>query len=75
LRNSTSEGSPTKPKLDLKALVGKSAEADFLNEMIGFAAHPLMELDVGGLTGAGYGAKDAEQLVQRNGLCTYADGW
>ena len=42
-------------KMDVQALVGKSADADFLNEMIGFAAKRLMELEVGGLTGAAYG--------------------
>ena len=35
--------------------------------MIGFAATRLMELEVGALTGAGYGEKDAERLAQRNG--------
>ena len=35
--------------------------------MIGFAAQRLMELEVGSLTGAGYGEKSGERLVQRNG--------
>src|SRR4051794_1674836 len=35
--------------------------------MIGFAAERLMELEVAGLTGAGYGEKSAERLAQRNG--------
>jgi putative transposase len=35
--------------------------------MIGFAAQRLMELEVGELTGAGYGEKNADRLVQRNG--------
>ena len=35
--------------------------------MIGFAAERLMELEVGALTGAGYGEKSTERLVQRNG--------
>jgi hypothetical protein len=35
--------------------------------MIGFAGQRLMELEVGGLTGAEYGEKDPERLVQRNG--------
>ena len=35
--------------------------------MIGFAAERLMEMEVGGLTGAGYGEKNAERFVQRNG--------
>ena len=35
--------------------------------MIGFAAQRLMELEVGTLTGAGYGEKTADRLAQRNG--------
>ena len=35
--------------------------------MIGFAAQRLMELEVGGLTGAGFGEKSPERLAQRNG--------
>jgi transposase-like protein len=53
--------------MNVQALLGKSADVDFLREMIGFAAQRLMELEVGGLTGAGYGEKDAERLAQRNG--------
>ncbi|AMK25520.1 IS256 family transposase [Sphingobium sp. TKS] len=57
----------TADKMDLHTLVGKSADGDFLRDMIGFAAQRLMELEVGGLTGAAYGEKDAERLAQRNG--------
>ena len=57
----------TKDMMDVQALVGKSADGDFLRDMIGFAAQRLMELEVGGLTGAAYGEKDGERLVQRNG--------
>jgi putative transposase len=57
----------TEDTMDLQALLGKSADADFLREMIGFAAQRLMELEVGGLTGAAYGEKSAERLAQRNG--------
>ena len=35
--------------------------------MVGFAAKQLMELEVGGLTNAAYGEKDAERFAQRNG--------
>jgi len=45
----------------------KSADADLLREMIGFAAERLMELEVGGATGAGFREKSPMRLVQRNG--------
>lgn len=53
--------------MDLQALVGKSPDADFLRDMICFAARWLMEMEVGGLTGAAYGEKYVERLAQRNG--------
>jgi putative transposase len=57
----------TDEMMSLRALVEKSADADLLREMVGFTAQRLMELEVGGLTGAGYGEKSAERLAQRNG--------
>ncbi|KMO33202.1 transposase [Methylobacterium tarhaniae] len=53
--------------MSLRALAEKSADADVLREMIGFAAQRLMELEVGGLTGAAQGEKTPERLAQRNG--------
>src|ERR671935_442317 len=57
----------TDDMMNLRALVEKTPDADLLREMIGFAAHRLMELEVEGLTGAGYGEKSQERLAQRNG--------
>jgi len=48
-------------------MMSKTSDADLLREMIGVAAQRLMELEVEGLIGAGYGEKSAERLVQRNG--------
>jgi transposase-like protein len=57
----------TNESMDLRALIEKTPDAELLREMIGFAAERLMELEVAGLTGAGYGEKSSERLVQRNG--------
>ncbi len=57
----------TDEMMNLRALLEKSPDADLLREMIGFAAQRLMELEVGGLTGASYGEKSCERLAQRNG--------
>lgn len=57
----------TDDMMALRGLLEKSADTDLLREMIGFAAERLMELEVGGQTGAGYGEKSADRLVQRNG--------
>jgi putative transposase len=57
----------TEEMMTLRALLEKSSDADLLREMIGFTAQRLMELEVEGLTGAGYGEKSPERLAQRNG--------
>jgi transposase-like protein len=57
----------TDDMMTLRALMEKSPDASFLREMIGYGAQRLMELEVGGLTGAAHGEKSAERLAQRNG--------
>ena len=57
----------TDDSIALRELLGKSADADLLREMIAFAAERLMELEVQGLTGGAYGERAPERLAQRNG--------
>jgi len=57
----------TDDMMSLRSLVEKSADADLIREMIGFAAEKLMALEVGAATGAGYGEKTTLRLAQRNG--------
>jgi putative transposase len=57
----------TNDMMNVRSLVEKSADADLLREMIGFAAERLMELEVGSATGADFGEKNPMRLAQRNG--------
>jgi len=51
----------------LRGLLEKTPDADLLWEMIGFAAHRLMDLEVEGRTAAALGERGSDRLVQRNG--------
>src|SRR3954453_5597967 len=57
----------TDDRIALRELLEKGSDATFLREMIGFAAHRLMELDAEGACGAGHGERSAERVNQRNG--------
>lgn len=63
----TNEITMTNEMMTLRGLPEKSADADLLREMIGFAAERLMELEVATRTGVGHGERNPEQrLVHRN---------
>jgi len=57
----------TDDRLALKELLEKTPDANYLREMIGFAAQRLMELDIESRTGAGHGKRSPERQAQRNG--------
>jgi transposase-like protein len=57
----------TTTTMDLRELLEKTADPDFLREMIGFTAQRLMELEVETLTGAAHGRRDPDRLTHRNG--------
>jgi putative transposase len=51
----------------LAELVEKGADTDVLRQMIQYVAQRLMDLDVEGLCGAGYGERSSERVNSRNG--------
>ena len=57
----------TDEMMSLRTLLEKSADADLLREMVGFAAQRLMELEVESLTGAAHGQRSSDQINHRNG--------
>ncbi|MNL05579.1 hypothetical protein D3C87_1261850 [compost metagenome] len=65
--NLTERPPMTNDMMNVRSLVEKSADADLLREMIGFAAERLMELEVGSATGADFGEKNP--MAVRLGRC------
>ena len=57
----------TEDTMNLRGLLEKTADSDFLREMIGFSAQRLMELEVESLTGAPHGTRTPDRLTHRNG--------
>src|SRR6201987_5436059 len=57
----------TEEMMSLRTLLEKSADADLLREMVGFAAQRLMELEVESLTGAAHGERSPDRINHRNG--------
>ena len=57
----------TDEMMSLRTLLEKSADADLLREMVGFAAQRLMELEVESLTGAAHGQRSPDRINHRNG--------
>jgi putative transposase len=57
----------TDDTMALRSILEKSPDADFLREMIGFAAERLMELEVTALAGAPHGERSPSRLANRNG--------
>ena len=57
----------TEEKMALIDLIEKSADLDFVREMLGFAADRIMELEIEGRTGVAKGVRSPHREVQRNG--------
>ncbi len=60
----------TNAMMNLRSLVEKSADADLLRDMIGFAAEKLMELEVGAKTAADYAERNGLPMAQRRATAT-----
>ena len=54
-------------RLHLAELLEKGSDADLLKEMMTFVVNRMMDLDVEGFTGAGYGERSEDRINQRNG--------
>src|SRR3954471_782969 len=67
IQNLSTEMTMTDEKMALLELIEKSADADLVREMLGFAAGRLMEAEVEVRTGAAHGVRDPARQVQRNG--------
>lgn len=57
----------TEATMNLEAMFEKASDADLLRRMLGEGLQRLMELEAQAKTGAAYGEKSADRLVQRNG--------
>ena len=57
----------TDDSIALKSLLEKAPDADFLRDMIQFAAQRIMDLEVEALCGAGYGERSETRSNKRNG--------
>jgi transposase-like protein len=65
--NPSEDPTMTNEMMSLRTLLEKSADADLLREMVGFAAQRLMELEVENLTGAAHGERSPDRINHRNG--------
>jgi transposase-like protein len=57
----------TDTRMQVKTPLEKTADADFLNEMISFTANRLMELEAEGLCNSGRHERSTERTDWRNG--------
>ncbi|MEZ5932527.1 MAG: IS256 family transposase [Alphaproteobacteria bacterium] len=57
----------TETMIDVQELIEKSTDGDWPREMMSFAAQRLMDLEVEGLCGAGFGERSDDRTNHRNG--------